>query len=398
MSLINPFSKVKLLSLAICAASPCFMLSAVESLSKNDSLDLNANSVVDVKAAPDAPVTFSSSYQAYQQAVADTHYAKTLHFASLSYKLGQRKFGDKSIDTANLGLNYATALVKTHLGLSSDEQIKNKAQAHQLYLNALAIYKVEYGEDSIESIDPLLGAAQTNSEIKQAKSQFVQAIDIAEDSEQPMLLASVLTSAFEGLKNTRYYTKTVRNYALEAFEIYQAQLPKDAMVRVESTYTAGMIWFAEKKESKAIPLFEEVILQFSKLDYSHPYELASHARLVQLYETEGESDKSTQHCLAIGSMKPWSEDQEQQPLFRKEPKYPISSARNGKEGWVQLAFTVDEYGFVTDTKILDSKGGSGFEKSSLNSVKKWRYAPKFVDGKAVAAQSTVQLDFTLERR
>lgn len=44
-----------------------------------------------------------------------------------------------------------------------------------------------------------------------------------------------------------------------------------------------------------------------------------------------------------------------------------------------------------------SEGGSGFEKESLKAIKKWRYAPKFVDGKAVAAPSTVQLDYTLSK-
>lgn len=386
------FSKAKRYGFALLVATSSFQPFAAES---RVIPNVEANSVP--HSSSHALASFSDSYKAYQQAVADSNDADILRYSAQAYELGKLKFGDRNIDTANLGLNYASALIQEDKSLAKERALARQAQAHQLYLDALAVYELEYGEESVESIDPLLGAAQTHSDIKKAKSQFHLAVDIAEDSERPMLLASVQMSAFEGLKNTKYYTRTVRGYALNAFEIYQEKLPADAMTRVESTYTAGMIWLAEKNESKAIPLFEEVITQFSKLDYSHPYELASHARLVQLYETEGQSDKSTQHCLAIGSMKPWKETQEQTPLYRLAPKYPMSAARKGKEGWVQLAFTVDEYGFVTEPRILDSKGGSGFEKSSLKSLKNWRYAPKFIDGKAVAAESEVQMDFTLSK-
>lgn len=389
MSQFPPLSKAKLVGLSLLLAVPSYMLSATES-----SVELSKTSLATVA---NSTANFSASYSAYQQAVTDNNDADIFKYSAESYELGRKKFGDKSLDTANLALNYAAALEQQDKSLGENATNEPREQAHQLYLIALAIYEVEYGDDAVDVLDPLLGAAKTNSKLKLARSQLRQAVEIAEDSERPLLLASVQMSAFNKLKNTEYYDRRVRDYALNAFEIYQQELAPNALKRVEATYIAGMIWLAENKESKAIPLFEEVITQFSKLDYSHPYELASHARLVELYEEEGESEQSTKHCLAIGSMRPWQESQEQTPLYRVPPKYPISAARRGKEGWVQIAFTVDEYGFVTEPKVLDSRGGVGFEKSSLKTLKKWRYAPKFVDGKAVAAESRVQLDFTLNK-
>ncbi len=386
MAIVHSHSKAKLFSLALLISSPSSMLFADES-----------SVTLDSKTVSEATESFSDSYKAYKQAVLDRKDADVLKFAAQAYTLGKQKFGDSSIDTANLGLNYASALMQKDKTLNKAQSAERKVQAHQLYNIALAVYELEYGEESVESIDPLLGAAQTNPDIKQATSQFKQAVEIAEDSEQPMVLASVQMSAFDGLKHTRYYDRKTRNYALNAFDIYKQKLPEDSILRLEATYTAALIRMAEGKSSKAIPLFEMVIEQFSKLDYSHPYELGSHARLVELYEEDGDSESSTKHCIAIGSMSPWLETQEQSPLYRLAPEYPISSARRGQEGWVQVAFTVDEYGFVTDPRVLDSKGGAGFETSSLKTLKKWRYAPKFVDGKAVAAESQVQLDFTLEK-
>ena len=398
-------SKAKFIALALLVASPNFMLCAVETtatLSSTSGSTLGSTpgseSGSDTSPVSDLVITFNDSYKAYKQAVADNNDAEILKFSSQAYSLGKQEFGDKSIDTVNLGLNYAAALSQEDKTLDENQAKQRKAEAHQLYLDALAVYEVEYGDESVESIDPLLGAAQTNSDIKKAKSQFKQAVDIAEDSERPMLLASVQMSAFDGLKKSKYYDRRVRNYALSAFEIYEENLPEDSILRLETTFTVALISMVEGKNTKAIPLFETVVEQFSKLDYSHPYELVSHARLVELYESKGDSESSTKHCIAIGSMSPWLDDQEQQALYRKEPRYPMSAARSGMEGWVQITFTVDEYGFVTEPKVLHSKGGAGFEKSSLKALKKWRYAPKFVDGKAVTAESLVQLDFTLSRR
>ncbi|WP_179079052.1 TonB family protein [Shewanella sp. UCD-KL12] len=393
MSMNRTLSNVSLLGLTLFISSPSFMLVADESSSSQAS----AHSA-QYRAVSSSNMGFSESYKAYKKAVADNNSAEIVKFSAQAYQLGKLKFGDDSIDTANLGLNYASALLQVESAADEAQVAAGKAQAHQLYMKALSVYELEYGEESVETIDPLIGAAQTNSDLKQAKSQFKKAVEIAEDSERPLLLASVQMSAFNGLKNTRFYDRKTRNYALNAFDIYQKNLPEDSILRLETAYTVGLIRMAEGKNSKAIPLFEAIVEQFSKLDYSHPYELGSHARLVELYEGEGDSESSTKHCIAIGSMSPWLDDQEQQPLFRKPPRYPISYAKKGKDGWVQLAFTVDEYGFVTEPKVLDSKGGSGFEKSSLEAVSKWRYAPKFVDGKAVAAENTVQLDFTLEKR
>ncbi len=40
------------------------------------------------------------------------------------------------------------------------------------------------------------------------------------------------------------------------------------------------------------------------------------------------------------------------PIVRIEPKYPMQAARDGKEGWVKLSFTINEIGGVEDVKLL----------------------------------------------
>ncbi|TVP11467.1 TonB family protein [Shewanella sp. KCT] len=326
---------------------------------------------------------FSESYAAYQQALAGQDKAQVALTAAKAYELGQGYFESDSIDLVNLELNLATAL-----------QDNGESQAaHEHFNNVIQVYRKHFGRDAIELVDPLIGAAQTMAASREKVDLFKQAIAIAEDADKPLLLAEVKMLTFHGLASTRFYTREIRDEALEAYEIYRQEMPADALARLKATYYVGMIKAAEKKYDKAVPLLEEVIKQFSVLDFSHPYKLAAHARLVEIYEAEGESDKSTQHCVAIGSMKPWSEKQEQAPLYREAPKYPISYARDRREGWTQMSFTVDEQGFVRDPVVLASEGGQQFTRESLKAIKRWRYAPKFVDGKPVPAEVSVQLEY-----
>ncbi|WP_299787176.1 energy transducer TonB [uncultured Shewanella sp.] len=336
---------------------------------------------------------FSQSYAAYKQAIAEKNSEQILKYAKQAYELGGVQFGANSLDTVNLALNYASALQ----GLEKVEKGKIE-QANSLYLLALERYQSKFGDQALEVLDPLIGAAQTSSEPKTAKSLFEDAIDISSDADNPILYADTLSAAFATLSKTPLYNRKIRNYALEAYEIYKEELPQDSLTRVKAAFIAGSIHFVEKKNSRAIPLLNEVVQQFSVLDYTHPYELKAHAYLVELYEREGESDKSTKHCIAIGSMRPWLDDQEQVPLYRQHPKYPVSYAKRGKEGWAEVSFIVDESGFVREPKLIDSEGGDKFSDATIDALKQWRYAPKFVDGVPVAAESSVMLEFTVERR
>ncbi|GIU13361.1 MULTISPECIES: energy transducer TonB [unclassified Shewanella] len=353
-----------------------------------------------------SPQTFASefgdAYSAYKAAVTSKDEANIELYALKSYELGKLKFGPDSLDTAILALNAGNALIVNLPKNTFEEENEIKAkklklQAFELYQVSLTTYRKNYGDKAIELIDPLLGLSDAVS-AKEARNYLDEALEIAEASDHAMLLADTKMAYFERLVNTPYYKPKVRDYAFDAQQSYADLLPEEAMKRVLTSFTVGNVRFAEKDYDEAEELFLGVIKQFEMLDYSHPYELAAHARLVQLYELEGESDKSTKHCIAIGDMTPWNDNIEPTPLFRKEPKYPLAYAKAGKTGSTTMSFTIDKMGFVKDPVVTDTQGGSKFKKESLKALKKWRYAPKFIDGKAVEVQGmSVKLDYWLER-
>lgn len=90
-------------------------------------------------------------------------------------------------------------------------------------------------------------------------------------------------------------------------------------------------------------------------------------------------------------------DGEATPIVRIEPKYPIEAARDGKEGWVKLSFSINEIGAVEDVEVMDAEPKRIFDKEAKRALRKWKYKPNVVDGKPQKQTGlTVQLDFKMD--
>lgn len=101
--------------------------------------------------------------------------------------------------------------------------------------------------------------------------------------------------------------------------------------------------------------------------------------------------------INIGGPGALQRDGEATPIVRIEPRYPIQAARDGKEGWVQLSFTINEVGGVEDVDVIEAEPKRIFDREAKRALRKWKYKPKIVDGKPVKQfNMKVQLDFKLE--
>ena len=82
-------------------------------------------------------------------------------------------------------------------------------------------------------------------------------------------------------------------------------------------------------------------------------------------------------------------------LQRVEPDYPPEAARGGVEGSVDLSFTVDPDGKVTDVIVDHSEPSDIFDRAAALAVRRWRYEPKLLSGTPVEEHLQVHLTFKL---
>lgn len=86
------------------------------------------------------------------------------------------------------------------------------------------------------------------------------------------------------------------------------------------------------------------------------------------------------------------------PVVRINPKYPVSAARDGIEGWVNLSFDIDEIGQVINVKVIEAEPKRIFNKSARQALRKWKYRAKMVDGKAIIQRNLqVMLTFNMNQ-
>lgn len=77
-----------------------------------------------------------------------------------------------------------------------------------------------------------------------------------------------------------------------------------------------------------------------------------------------------------------------------EPRYPWRAKVNDLEGFVELAFSVDEDGRVGDIEVVDAIPSGIFERAAKRALRKWKFAPPAEVAEPVRMTHT--FDFELE--
>ncbi|OLQ72271.1 energy transducer TonB [Photobacterium proteolyticum] len=103
-------------------------------------------------------------------------------------------------------------------------------------------------------------------------------------------------------------------------------------------------------------------------------------------------------AINVPTFSDFGSNQQAMPLYRVEPRYPARAMKRGAEGYVVISFTIDPQGRPTDLKVQDAQPRRLFEKEAIRALRKWKYQPKIVDGKAIAQlDQTVRLEFKIQK-
>ena len=318
---------------------------------------------------------FRAAYKAYQQAVQGPNMILAQSKAKEAFELGEKVYGPDHKSTAILLLNYGRLIQRDN-------------DALPILKDAVSRYEKIYGKDSPEMIDPLLDLAASSTSfgtLDKARSIYRRALKLAEIHypDDTFVEGSIVlemgkvalqqASSSEALRHLRRARKT--------FTKQEGGAAQNKLA--ETNFYLGKFLLADKKYKRATEALLASLSTFEKHAPNSQVTMTNHAFLIEAYEKRGLSEDATKHCQAIGSKSPIDDDQDYQPVYKTFPQYPVGAQRSGKEGYAIVELTVDKNGFVKDPVAVEVKGHNGFRTASIEAAKRFRYAPRYVDGQPV---------------
>jgi TonB family protein len=79
------------------------------------------------------------------------------------------------------------------------------------------------------------------------------------------------------------------------------------------------------------------------------------------------------------------------------PLFPLSARKKNISGWVDVQFTVNTDGSVSDPTVAGAEPAGVFEQPATDAVRKWRYRPILRDGQPTNQRARVRVVFALEQ-
>ncbi len=337
--------------------------------------------------AADKGKDFQLAYRSYQQHIEANNLEQALPAAEDAYNLGSRLYGRKSLNAAKLAINYATLLNDTGEFKRARRVLKGK----------LKTMEEAYDTDADELVAILmeLGRAEFDTRRPEDGLAYFERISAMLDKHENKLYRGMKNWEIVKILLRRQGNAFTRKYVEATHESYTNQLtPSDIRLGLASYHMA--LWkLADSQFEEAVSYLDASLIAF-KTDESQMHELEKTVRmmLVNTLENAEESELATTHCLALGRDQTWKVPA--QPLYISMPDFPPELTNTALVAEFTLEFTIDEDGFVRDPGVTSSTHAD-MDEVVLEAIGKFRYAPRFVEGKPVASEGmnyTFSVDFS----
>jgi periplasmic protein TonB len=90
-----------------------------------------------------------------------------------------------------------------------------------------------------------------------------------------------------------------------------------------------------------------------------------------------------------------TETREPIPITTIRPRYPANALRNSQEGWVDVQYTVNVDGSVSNISVVSAEPRHVFDSAAIDALRRAKFSPAMRDGAAVAAQQQKRIEFKL---
>lgn len=335
------------------------------------------------------PASFAEAYQGAKNAAAEGDNHLLTHYTEQTFHLYIKEYGIDLVNTPKLLVAWLRAYSQ-HSGRHSnpfesnknlikdlETQIDSKEMLSDLYLSLGKIYMSQ-------TLENLNDYKQKSKYSKLSKTYLEKAVDVLPTSThqerykhaKTALEISALFYEENALLQASEYLEIAAQFFKNNGERYPIDLAEINFWEAKTYLTKKSYKNAQSKMLSALNLLE-------KNDPTSNYALSAHAFMVEILENQGKSDEATKHCQAIGRLNESMPDKEFLPLFRAAQKYPYQALKNDISGFALVEFSIDEQGMVKDAKVVDGENVKYFEESSIAAAEKYRYAPRYEDGKPV---------------
>ncbi len=322
---------------------------------------------------------FKESYSAYQTLIEQEKYKLALPHARRALELGEELYGTDHKNTGALTLNYGMSLL----------DVGDTAKAQEILRLAKQRYEKIYGAKALEMVEVLTAYGDSRAKLYDSRSQrrqYTRALSILAHHHGKNSIQLARANVKYGVKLANLsQSLEAKRFLVKGYEMLSQLLGTENPETGFAAFHLGKFALSTRKYATARDHFLEALGTFENPDApSSQIELSTHAFLVDVFENLDDSDQATKHCLAIGRMTPFVQDQQPVPLFKRVPDYPSSAVNQRRSGWVIVEFEISETGTVKDPRVMESEGGDDFIPAAIAAAEKFRYAPRFENGSPVA--------------
>ena len=265
-----------------------------------------------------------------------------------------------------------------------------------------------YGKDSVELVPVISVLAHSNGALGRPRTQtrlYDRALELVEEhyGRSSAEFADLSLRAGRSLSQYSASKRAARLKLREAQEIYAELVISTNAMTARTAMFHGQASLESKDFGKAQHYFLHAVegLSTEKLVPADDH-IKVRSGLVSAYVLDGRSDMANEHCVAVRewmfrtSLESTAPPESFLPSVRFAPPYPPQLLADEVEGYVDLAFVVNEKGFVQSPEVVHVEGHWTFIPAALRALCAFTYKPRIVDGEPVAVEDVkTRISFVL---